>query len=172
MTTHRVEHTKNYVVLQNSVLTDSRLSWKARGLLGYLLTKPNDWRVIVAHLVTQSEEDGRASVTTAIAELEKFGYLKRTGLRTDRGKFNGYDYDLFEVPDQSVFDNQQRNRVRLSGNGKSDTTKYLKEPNTERISTEADSQVVDMALVRERNKSIKAALRSNLPSVTLKVPRK
>ena len=172
MTTHRAKHLGNYTVIRNEPLEDRRLSWKARGLLVYLLSKPDDWRVIVTHLVSQSDLDGRAAVTTALEELEQLSYLKRTGLRTDVGKFGGVDYEIYETPDHAVSENQPRHRVRLSDRGKSHTTKYLKEPSTDLTNTEENSQIVDMAKVRERNKTIKAALRRNDPSVTMKVPRK
>lgn len=70
-----------FYLLRNSIAADSRLSWGARGLLIFLLTKPDDWRVSVAHLVTQTAgariASGRDAVYALLAELIEAGYIER-----------------------------------------------------------------------------------------------
>lgn len=104
----RVVHRQNYTVIQNSVLCDTRLSWKARGLFSFLLSKPDDWKVIVSYLADQSPKDGRASVTSALQELQEIGYLKKRARPKERGKFDGWDILLYEIPDETMSDNQTR----------------------------------------------------------------
>ena len=36
----------NFVMMDKTFLEDDRLSYKAKGLLAYLLSKPDDWKVI------------------------------------------------------------------------------------------------------------------------------
>ena len=37
----------NFVMLDKTFLEDDRLSFKAKGILAYLLSKPDNWKVIV-----------------------------------------------------------------------------------------------------------------------------
>ncbi len=39
-----------FVIIDQHAVEDSRLSWAARGLLGYLLSRPDDWKVLVNDL--------------------------------------------------------------------------------------------------------------------------
>ena len=64
------KHTNNFVVIDKGFLDDDRLSFKAKGILAYLLSKPNDWKVIVGNLVAQSK-DGKASVYAGLKELKE-----------------------------------------------------------------------------------------------------
>lgn len=60
----------------DTALRDPRLSWKAKGLAAYLLSKPKGWRIWTADLIKRST-DGRDAVLSGLAELEAQGYLKR-----------------------------------------------------------------------------------------------
>jgi len=82
----RLEKTDNYARIANAVFEDSRLSWEARGLLGYLLTKPDDWRVRLHDLIARGPA-GEHKVRRILRELEEFGYLYRQRLRRNDGTF-------------------------------------------------------------------------------------
>lgn len=69
---HRVD--RDYTVLTNKVLRDTRLSWGARGLLAYLLHLPSDFRLSVSYLDKQSP-DGRHATSTRLKELQILGYV-------------------------------------------------------------------------------------------------
>ncbi len=86
MTIIRVEKREDYAVLPNAVLNDERLSWEARGLLSYLLSKPNHWRVNSRALV-KAGPAGRDKVQRILRELEEHGYLERRRTRGPDGKF-------------------------------------------------------------------------------------
>lgn len=77
--------TAAFTVLSNAVLRDSRLSFKARGLLAYLLSLPDNWQTSAEHLATQSP-DGAYSIRTALTELEEAGFIRRTKHRDDLGR--------------------------------------------------------------------------------------
>lgn len=64
----------NFTILSNDVINDSRLSFKARGVLLYLLSKPADWRTRSEAIAAQTPE-GRESVRSAMRELRALGYL-------------------------------------------------------------------------------------------------
>ena len=94
----RAKHEKNYTVILNSTIQDSRLSWKARGLHHYILSLPDDWSICIAHLTEQSLPDGEASVKSALKELEAQGYLSKVRLKDDRGRFSKVVWDIYETP--------------------------------------------------------------------------
>jgi len=86
-----------YTVLSNAVIRDHRLSWKARGILVYLLSLPDNWQTSAEQLV-RAAVDGRHSVLAGLTELEEHGYL----VRIRRQKANG-QWHTSTV----VFDNPQ-----------------------------------------------------------------
>ena len=47
----RAPRRHRFVTIDQSAVEDSRLSWAARGLLGYLLSRPDDWKVLVCSSV-------------------------------------------------------------------------------------------------------------------------
>lgn len=97
----RTPHRDRYVIISKVPLEDARLSWKARGLHAYLMSKPDGWQVITNHLVTQSEKDGRAAVISALRELEDLGYIRRFRIKDEQGHFTGWDQEVHEEPPTS-----------------------------------------------------------------------
>ena len=96
----RVEKNGDYTILANAPLNDERLSWEARGLLAYLLSKPNNWKVNSRALVSKAPA-GRAKVQRILRELEEHGYLERRKVRGERGRFE-WESVVREIPIQSV----------------------------------------------------------------------
>ena len=77
----------NFTVISNGIINESRLTWKARGLLIYLLSKPDHWRTTTAWLAAQSM-DGIASVRTGMNELERLGYIRRVKTQDTLGRWS------------------------------------------------------------------------------------
>ena len=94
--TIRVQHSKDYTVIANAAIRDSRLSFKARGLHHLLLSYPDGWEINTEHLSDQSESDGKTSVCSALKELEKFGYLTREQARVN-GRITGWKSVIREI---------------------------------------------------------------------------
>lgn len=97
MPVFRINKNKNYTVMSNHHLREKGMSLKAKGLLSLILSLPEDWDYSVEGLATLSK-DGRDAVSSAIKELERFGYIRRTQSKDGRGFFSGYDYEVFEEP--------------------------------------------------------------------------
>lgn len=93
----RVEKTKNYTVMSNYHLRDKNLSLKAKGLLSYMLSLPDDWDYSVRGLVACLKE-GKDGIQAALHELEKYGYLQRGQGRTGSGKLDKAVYTITELP--------------------------------------------------------------------------
>lgn len=79
--------TQGYTVVSNTTLRDQRLSWKARGLLIYLLSLPDNWATNSTHLARMAP-DGRASVLSGLKELEQAGYLRRGRKQNAAGQWS------------------------------------------------------------------------------------
>jgi hypothetical protein len=86
-----------YVVIHQGVFLDPRLSWKAKGLLGYFLSRPDDWTIQVRDLVRRSR-DGRDSVYAGLAELKAAGYVEQRVLRQPNGRIAQVEYVVYEQP--------------------------------------------------------------------------
>lgn len=67
----------NFAQIHNAALADGRLSFKARGILAYLLSRPPKWTTSAERLA-KSGIDGERAVKSGLKELEEFGYLVRT----------------------------------------------------------------------------------------------
>ena len=93
----RIKKTNNYTVMSNYHFKEKDMSLKAKGLLSLMLSLPEDWDYSIDGLAKLSK-DGKDSVMSALAELEKFNYLIRTQTKDEDGKFAGYDYDVYEEP--------------------------------------------------------------------------
>lgn len=96
-TGRRRRRERNYVTIENSMFEDSRLSWKAKGLLGYLLTKPDGWTVRTTDLIKHAT-DGDKSVRTAVKELRKYGYLTIQRIKKENGHWAGTVWEYDDVP--------------------------------------------------------------------------
>ena len=103
----RVHKTQNFTVMSNYHFKERKMSLKAKGLLSLMLSLPDDWNYSISGLVSLSK-DGKDSVMSTLAELEKFGYLKRDRTTDSKGRFSGVEYHIYEQPqpEKSVAGNQ------------------------------------------------------------------
>jgi hypothetical protein len=87
-----------YFVSARAAPQDERLSWEARGVLWYLLSKPDNWRVQVSDLM---QNCGRDKAKRIIKELRDAGYLRRESdkpRQDEHGKFVWEPYQVYEQP--------------------------------------------------------------------------
>ena len=97
MAVFRVEKTKDFTIMCNHHLRNTELSLKAKGLLSLMLSLPEDWDYTtkgLAHIC----KDGVDSITTALKELERTGYLTRQRIRYENGQLGDIEYTIHEQP--------------------------------------------------------------------------
>lgn len=101
----RVSKRENpFVQIDKCGINDERLSWKAKGLLVYLLSKPDDWKVWVKDLVKRAK-DGEKAVYSGLEELEQNGYISRMQVRKEDGTFGSMEYVVHERPIEPYLQN-------------------------------------------------------------------
>ena len=72
----RRERRDRFTIVDNSMIEDKRLSYKAIGLLTYLLSRPDGWAANYRHL-SEMHDDGETSVRSGLDELRTCGYLEQ-----------------------------------------------------------------------------------------------
>ena len=124
----RVEKIKGFTVMSNYHLRDERLSLKAKGLLSLVLSLPEKWDYSIKGL-EKICKDGKASVASALKELEKFKYLEREQILNEKKQFKGFSYVFYEFP-----------RIPYPENRDTENP-YLENPYTENPDTENPPQL-------------------------------
>ncbi len=82
----RVAKKTNYTVIDNTALQDNRLSWKAKGMMAYMLSLPDDWIFYIDELQKHGT-DGIASFRSGFDELKMLGYVERVRKQRSDGTF-------------------------------------------------------------------------------------
>lgn len=111
----------NFVMVDKHFINDSQISWKAKGLLVYFLSKPDDWKFYETDLLKHAV-DGKDGLKSGIKELENAGYIKRNRERDKKGYFSGYSYQIFERPNQSGLSDVGKTVNGKTVNGQTATT--------------------------------------------------
>ena len=104
MAVFRVEKNKGYTVMSNHHLRNKELTLKAKGLLSQMLSLPENWDYTLAGLSHINKESIDA-IRTAVLELEKAGYIKRSQGRDKKGKMTAITYTIYEQPQSPVLEN-------------------------------------------------------------------
>ncbi|MEE2034790.1 replication protein [Rhodococcus chondri] len=87
----------NFTILSNAVINDDRLSFRARGVLAWLLSKPDDWHTRSESIAAQSPREGRDAIRSALRELADLGYLVREKIQNERGQWSTIQ-TIYEEP--------------------------------------------------------------------------
>jgi hypothetical protein len=94
----RAPRRDRFVIIDQHAIEDGRLSWAARGLLGYLLSRPDDWKVLVNDLRKRGDL-GRDGIYKLLKELRTVGYARYVRLRDRFGRIRGGFYMIREIAD-------------------------------------------------------------------------
>lgn len=114
----------HFTIIANEVLRDDRLSFRARGVLASILSRPDNWKTTSESLARESKE-GRSAILSALKELEEIGYLVRNKYQNDKGQW---------ISESVVFDKPQTDVEKpkfgypTSGEPTSENLPLLEEP--------------------------------------------
>lgn len=97
MIVNRTKKDRNYTVIDNTILRDTRITAKAKGIFIYLLSLPDKWDVHLSELVTHFIE-GMDALKSGLRELKEFGYVECKPQREIDGRIKVWDYYLDEKP--------------------------------------------------------------------------
>ena len=97
MAVFRIEKTRDYTVMANHHLRNTKLSLKAKGLLSLMLSLPEDWDYTTRGLAKICK-DGVDSICSAVNELEEHGYVIRERTRNAKGQLTDIQYTILEQP--------------------------------------------------------------------------
>ena len=105
MSVFKIEKTKDFTVMSNYHLRDKNLRYKAKGLLSFMLSLPEDWYYSLKGLCSISKENRDATRST-LKELQQNHYLEIEKVRGDKGYFE-YNYLIYEKPNYIDIDNKK-----------------------------------------------------------------
>ncbi len=93
--------TSNFTVLDNAIIQDKRLSWKALGLLVRLLSYPPNFKLRLVSL-SRERASGRDATRSGLKELEMAGYLTIVRERAASGKYATTTWIINDQPGEQT----------------------------------------------------------------------
>lgn len=87
---------RHWTCLANATLRDRRLSFRARGVLAFLLSQPEGYRITCNDLAEEAAE-GRDATAAALHELVEAGYLVRKRVQAEGGRFS-WETTCYDTP--------------------------------------------------------------------------
>lgn len=101
----RAPRKQHFTIIPNQSLEDDGLSFKARGLLAFMLSKSDDWEFYERELIKHTT-DGRDAVRSALRELANHGYLvRKQGQKPAGGGFTQSEWTVFDTPQLPLTEN-------------------------------------------------------------------
>ncbi|WP_459695641.1 helix-turn-helix domain-containing protein [Lactococcus petauri] len=139
----------NFTILSNEFLRDENLSLKAKGLLAYILSLPDDWKIYFEEVANHHKDSAKAA-RIAWKELEEQGYAKTTRVVDPENKqvkqwkkevsdFKNPDYQKPHVANPDV-ENPQCGKGQLLNTNEPITDKQNTNPNKDNISDKSDKE--------------------------------
>ncbi len=93
----RVVKEAKYAQIDNDLINNRELSFKALGIMTYILSKPDDWQIYISDLCR--DKDGEKSVRAGLNELKDKKYMQRYRVYDmDTGKVHHWETLVSETP--------------------------------------------------------------------------
>ena len=107
----RVQKNKNYTTIHNEFLKRKDLSWKAKGIMTYLLSLPDDW-IVNLDEIKRNSSDGESSFRSGWKELKDTGYVSRQPIRDEvTKKILSWETVIKELPNEKKSHNVENHNV-------------------------------------------------------------
>lgn len=112
-TIYRVVKNKDnpYVMVDRRPIDNPQLSYKAKGMLTYLLSRPDGWEINMTDLLKHGT-DCEAKIRSGLKELKKAGHMRYTVSR-NQGRITGWLIEVFEFPNPPDSDFQQVENLQV-----------------------------------------------------------
>jgi hypothetical protein len=134
-------------------------------MLIFLLGKPDNWEVSVAHLIKQTEDSqkpsGRDAVRGIIKELTDAGYMKADVRRQEGGTFNGMDYVVHELP----IKHEEQGKEPQTENTVTDKPPQTDNPSTDEPSTDEPLTVNPPLIKNEYQQGMKEETKTDIQQI-------
>lgn len=137
MPTHKVY--SKYAGIGNDVLQTDRISLKAKGLLGYLVSKPEGWQFSSVRIANEIKES-KKTIQSVLRELELDGLLLREKLANGRVLYHVYSsYELLKEPKVDNDSEQELLRAKMGHISKNFLIEKKRERGSRSASLRSDS---------------------------------
>ena len=141
-----------FVMIDRRIFENDGLSLKAKGLLGYLLSRPDNWTICMADLVKRTK-DGKDSVNSALDELIESGYVVKTEQQRESGKFSTCEYVVYEQPvlknRDGETDAEKPQRKNRDGKSATNNNDFNNKEYNESESAPAQNSAIDLSLTEK-----------------------
>ncbi len=127
----RVEKREKFTIINSDLLEDTRLEWATKGILGYLLSKPDNWVLQVNDLRKQGNL-GRDAIYKRIKNAIESGYITRIDHRDEKGRVTSVEYIVRE---ESIYPLSEKSYPVKDDREYKDINKDRVLPNTKRTTT-------------------------------------
>lgn len=141
---------ESFTVLYNSMITDRRLSLKAKGLFAVMMSRPDDWEFSVSGLAVFVGV-GKDTIRSTLEELEEVGYLIRSQAHDAGGKFAGNVYVLRDTApplSENTDDGENRQREDPSSENPTQQKKEYNERKTNNTPIPPEGDLCDKLFER------------------------
>lgn len=90
-----------YVMINKGIFENTSLSFKAKGIAGYILSRPDNWEINLRDLVNRSTE-GKDAVRSGVKELEEHGYMVYRKERDEASRIIKHIWLFYETPQTPI----------------------------------------------------------------------
>lgn len=101
----RKDKKDNFTTIDNAYLQNKKLSFKAKGIMTYILSLPDDWVIYIDQLIATSK-DGEGSFRSGLDELIKAGYIKRYPI-IEKGQIVAWQTEVYEYLEENTSKKEQ-----------------------------------------------------------------
>lgn len=156
----RAKRTSNYTIINNCVFDDQVLSWEAIGILTYVLSKPDNWKISIEQLIKSKKgtrkESGSKVIYANFTELIKCGFVIRHKLKN-----GSIDYIFYDFPQNT--DQQHSKQPEQQTAASADSQKPDIQNSSVLINTETITNTDKDLLVIQKNDSVETAINTSMP---------
>lgn len=131
-----VKRENPFVQLDKTFFEDDNLQWESKGLLGYILSRPDNWKVNQTDL-TKRSAGGKGKVESALLDLMANGYVHWYAVRKENGQIEEWVYDVYERPefnpkkDECIAEGKKRIEAKKAKTKQKNEKKKEKQPESD-----------------------------------------